>query len=124
MPYSYGKGKAKGKNQSAVVRRSLPVVLGGVGVASGVYCAISFKNVADASRAFDAETNLDTQAEIRDRQQRALVSGIITGGLTAVCLPVSAVLFAKNNKAHKKQAALSVIPGIAGHYGAALSIRF
>jgi hypothetical protein len=49
---------------------------------------------------------------------------ILFGGLTAVYLPIWAVLFVKNDKAQRKQAALRLIPGIAGHYGAVLSIRF
>jgi hypothetical protein len=102
------------KSNKGSFRKAAPMILTVTGLVSGVATAILFNKMSNEKAAYKEEADPARQNELLHKSRSAMAAGIVLGGITAICLPISAILFVKNKKNKTKPVTVKITTGI-GH---------
>ncbi|MDD5672586.1 MAG: hypothetical protein PHC61_00360 [Chitinivibrionales bacterium] len=110
FPYSYqAEGFQETQNKTSDNRFVAPVVTGIAGLIAVGATAYFFIDKSSIHNDYDKALDPVTAASLHNKEQNALTMGWICAGVSAVLVPVSAILFIQATKPEKKTA-VSVYP--------------
>jgi hypothetical protein len=122
---SKGKKVSKAeKSNKGSFRKAAPVILAATGLVSGVATAILFNKMSNEKTAYKKESDPVRQKELLHKSRSATAAGIVLGGITAICLPISAILFVKNKKNKAKPVTVKITTGIGQEMNINLVLSF
>jgi hypothetical protein len=116
VPFNYGKrkdekteitAKQEKSGVSSIVSSNVkPLIIGSAGIVTGVAAIVTFVKMDEVEKDYRNEFDPARQKELEKKHTTTRAAGIICTGASAICLPISAMLFIKNR--HKVQKSVSI----------------
>jgi len=102
----------------------LPLILGATGIVAGVAAIVTFVKTGEANREYKNEIDPAKQKELEKKFNGNRTAGIACAGVSAICLPISAMLFIKNKRQVKKTVSIYFINPIDHEMELGMTMRF
>jgi len=124
IPFSYNSGgvpdaprrKGAAAKRSVFVKKGVPAIVGGTGVACGAVSLVFLSKWMDQRNKYREASDRDKARELRDDGKLPSQIAINTGAVSMVAISAGAVLYCWWNKQEKKPVAITpiILPGCTG----------